>query len=91
VLLDAVLDKTHDQHQAAAGREPGEALQDGIVGGADLIQAAARRHHGHRKFLQEVAAQGAGDRADDGVTENPKPCSWAALAAKCAPSTPVTI
>ena len=63
MLLDAVFDKTHDQHQASARRESGETLQDGIVGGVDLVQAAARRHHGHRQPLQEVAAQGAGDRA----------------------------
>src|ERR1700723_1528205 len=69
MLFNAVFDKTHDQHQASARREPGEALQDGIVGGVDLIQAAAGRYHGHRKLLQEVTAQRTPDETSEGVTE----------------------
>ena len=68
ILLNAVFDKTDDQRQASAGGEPGEGLQNDIIGGVDLIQAAAGGDHGDGKLLQESAAQRAADRTDEGVT-----------------------
>jgi phage gp46-like protein len=68
-MINAVLDKTYHQHQASARRYAGEALQHRIVDGADHIQAAAARDQSDGKRLQEVAAEGAADGADEGVTQ----------------------
>jgi hypothetical protein len=68
-MIDAVFDKTHDQHQASARCYSGEALQHRIVDGSNLIQAAAAGDQGDGERLQEIAAQGAADCADEGVTQ----------------------
>jgi hypothetical protein len=68
-MINAVFDETHDQHEASASGYSGKTLQDRIVGSANLIQAAAAGHHDYGKRLQEIPAQGAPDRADEGVTE----------------------
>src|ERR1700722_11968478 len=69
MMLNAVLDEAYDQHQTAARRDSGKALQHGIIGGGELVQTAVGRHHGYSKPLQEIATQGASDRADEGVTD----------------------
>lgn len=68
-MISAVLDETYDQHQASARRYAGEALQNRIVDGANLVQAAATRDQRDGKRLQEVAAEGTADGADQGVTQ----------------------
>jgi hypothetical protein len=68
-MINAVLDKTYHQHQASARRYAGEALQDRIVDGANLIEAAAARDEGDGERLQKIAAEGAADSADEGVTQ----------------------
>src|ERR1700693_3434098 len=72
MMLNAVLDEAHDQHQAAARGYSSKALQHGIIGGGELVQTAVGRHHGYSKLLQEIATQGASDRADQGVTDKPE-------------------
>lgn len=68
-VIDAVLDKTYHQHQASARRYAGEALQDRIVDGANLIQAATGSDQGDRERLQEIAAEGAPDCTGEGMTQ----------------------
>jgi hypothetical protein len=67
-MIKAVLDKTYRQHQASARRYAGEALQNGIVDGADHILAAAAGDQSDGKRLQEIAAERAADGANEGVT-----------------------
>ena len=68
-MIHAVLDKTYRQHQASARRYAGEALQNRVVDRANLVEAAAGRDQGDRERLQEIAAEGAADGADEGVAE----------------------
>lgn len=68
-MIDAVFNKTHDQHQASARRYSGEALQHRIVDGSNLIQAAAAGDQSDGERLQEIAAQRAPDGADEGVAQ----------------------
>jgi hypothetical protein len=90
-MINAVFDETHDQHQASARRYSGETLQHRVVDGGNLIQAAAAGDQSDGERLQEIAAQGAADAPTRVWPKNPKPCSLAAVAAKCAPTTPVRI
>ena len=90
-MIDAVLDKTYHQRQASARRYAGEALQNRVVDRANLVEAAAGRDQGDRERLQEIAAEGAADGADEGVTQKSEAMFGAAVAAKCAPRTPVRI
>ena len=71
-MINAVLDKTDDQRQASARRYAGEALQNCIVDGPDHIQAAATRDQRDGKRLQEIAAEGAADGADQSVAQKTK-------------------
>jgi hypothetical protein len=68
-MINAVFNKTHDQRQASARRYAGEALQNCVVDGPDHIQAAATRDQRDGKRLQEVAAEGAADGADESVAQ----------------------
>jgi hypothetical protein len=68
-MINAVLDKTYHQHQASARRYACEALENRIVDGANLIQAAAARDQSDGKRLQEIAAQPAANGTDEGVTQ----------------------
>jgi hypothetical protein len=64
-MIHAVLDKTYRQHQASARRYAGETLQNRIVDGANLVEAAVRRDQVDRERLQEIAADGAGEGMTD--------------------------
>lgn len=68
-MIHAVLDKTYRQHQASARRYAGEALQNRIVDGANLAEAAVRRDQVDRERLQEITAEGAADGAGEGMTD----------------------
>jgi hypothetical protein len=69
MMIDTVLDEAHDQRKTSARRYSSQSLHDGIIRGADLVQAAIGRYHGHGKLLQEIAAQTAPDRTGGGVPE----------------------